>query len=62
MWGLQTKKKVFLANIYERIWPKKSFGDTEHEWETLITGGGMVYILYCVCIHRVENMGKYVGL
>ena len=39
-----TKKKVFLANIYERIWPKKISGDTEHEGETLSTGEGVVYM------------------
>ena len=31
------QKKVFLANIYERNWPKKVSGDTEHEGETLST-------------------------
>ena len=42
------KKKFFLANIYERIWPKKISGDTEHEGETLSTGEGMVYVLHNV--------------
>ena len=42
------KKKFFLANIYERIWPKKISGDTEHEGETLSTGEGVVYMLHNV--------------
>ena len=45
-----TKKKVFLANMYERNWPKKVSGDTEHEGETLSTREGVVYMLHNVSI------------
>ena len=55
-----TKKKVFLANIYERIWPKKISGDTEHEGETLSTGEGVIYILHNVFIRRSEHTDLYV--
>ena len=47
--GGTKKKKVFLANIYERNCPKKNFelfGDTEHERGVLYIDAGMLYIRF----------------
>ena len=53
------KKKVFLANIYERIWPKKISGDTEHEGETLSTGEGVVYMAHNVFVRCSGHTDLY---
>ena len=54
--GVLKKKKVFLANIYERIWSKKILGDTEHEGETLSTGEETVCMLPCMSIRWSGHM------
>ena len=52
-------KKTFLANIYERIWPKQFSGDIEHEGETLSVGEEVVYMLAHVFIRWSGHKGVY---